>query len=294
MIQLSSRAIGVIQILLSGICFGFLGLFGKGAFEKGLTPGEVVSLRFIFAGILLFSFLILTTPKRLRLSTSHLLWSIALGAGGYAVFSYCFFHALSGLSTSLTFLLLYMYPVIVPIGGRLFLGERIPKERLIAMPIAMIGLAMLVWGEFQVRDPKFLAFGIASAVFYSAYILCSRRFLTTVDSMASTAYIQIAGGLALGAIHWREVERLQFAISEAWPWILALALICSIAAMSLFLAGLQRLRSWEASILSTSEPVTAIIVAFILLNEEMSHPQMMGAALVLTALVTVSLPAKNR
>lgn len=288
----SSRAIGVIQILLSGICFGFIGILAKGAYEKGLEPGEVLSLRFSVASLLLLGFLSVTSFRRLVLTPKHLLWSFLLGTTGYAVFSFCFFKALSGLSASLTVLLLYLYPVMVPIGGWIFLGERIPRDRFIALPIAIIGLVILVWGDFQVRYPLYLIFGIASAVFYSAYILCSRRFLAEADTLASTAYIQLSGGMILSAMHWKDFDRLMFAIAEAWPWILGLAIICSIAAMSLFLAGLKRLQSWETSILSISEPVTTIFLASMLLNEHMTQTQVIGATLVLSALITVSLPSR--
>jgi len=291
---LSARAIGVVQILLSGICFGFIGIFAKGAYERGLEAGEVLSLRFLVASSLLIGFLSLTSFRRLFLPKAHFLWSIFLGMIGYAVFSYCFFKALTGLSASLTVLLLYMYPVMVPIGGLLFLGERIPKNRLIALPVALTGLVILVWGDFQIREPLYLIFGIASAVFYSIYILCSRRFLAEADTLSSIAYIQLSGGIALGLVHWSGFDRFTFAITEAWPWILGLAVICSIAAMSLFLAGLKRLQSWETSILSISEPVTTLLLASILLGERMTQLQVIGATLVLAALILVSLPSRIR
>lgn len=292
MSSLSARAIGVIQVLLSGICFGFIGIFAKGAYERGLEPGEVLSLRFLVASLLLLGFLSLTSFRRLLLAKAHFLWSVLLGVIGYAVFSFCFFKALTGLSASLTVLLLYMYPVMVPIGGLLFLGERIPKNRFIALPIAIAGLIVLVWGDFQIREPLYLIFGIASAVFYSVYILCSRRFLSNADTLSSIAYIQLSGGIALSFIHWNDLDRLSFAIREAWPWILGLAIICSVAAMSLFLAGLKKLQSWETSILSISEPVTGILLASMLLGERMTNMQMIGATLVLIALVLVSLPSR--
>ncbi len=293
MTKISSRAIGVMQILLSGLCFGFLVIFGKGAFAKGLTPGEILSLRFSLAGLLLFLALMTLARKRLRLTSSQALWSIALGVMGYAVFSFCYFSALAGLSASLTVLLLYLYPVFVAIGGRVFLGERIPKSRFLAIPVAMIGLITLVWGEFYVRDPLSLAFGIGSAIFYSIYILCSRRFLAGADSLASASIMQVSAGFALGFFHWRESARVFHIIHEAWPWILGLSLICSIAAMSLFLAGLKRLHSWEASILSTSEPVTAIALAYMILGERLTGIQTVGALLVLGALLAVSLPERG-
>lgn len=289
----SSRAIGVIEILASGFCFGFLGIFGKGAFTLGLSPGEVLSLRFTFAGLIVLITLAATQRKRLNMGRQGTLWSIILGVLGYAVFSFCYFQALNGLSASLTVLLLYMYPVMVPIGARIFLGEHIPKERWLVLPLAMIGLILLVWGEFYVRNPISLGFGFASAFFYSIYILCSRKFLANVDSLPSAGIMQLSAGLTIGLFHWHEARRVMEIITVAWPYILGLSIVCSIAAMSLFLMGLKKLKSWEVSILSTSEPVTAILLATLLLGERLTSQQTIGAGLVLTSLVIVSLPTRG-
>lgn len=290
---LSSRTIGVIQILLSGFCFGFLGVFGKYAYAEGLTPGELLSMRFTLAGLLLFGFFIIARPSRLLMSRRQRGWSIILGVLGYAVFSYCYFVALKGLSASLTVLLLYLYPVMVPVFARFVLKEHIPRSRLFLLPLAMAGLAMLVWGDFYVTDATALAYGFGSALFYALYIIVSRKKLEGADTLVSTAHVQLAAGLTLGAFHWREPERLAGVIAVAWPYILGLAVICSILAMSLFLMGLMRLKSWEASILSTAEPVTGIAFAYLVLGERLTTLQTCGAALVLAVLLMISLPEKT-
>jgi drug/metabolite transporter (DMT)-like permease len=79
-------------------------------------------------------------------------------------------------------------------------------------------------------------------------------------------------------------------IHLAWLPLLGLAIVCSIGAMSFFLAGLQKLKGWEASILGTAEPMTSILIAFCLLNERLSLTQFCGAGLVLVAFIFVSLP----
>jgi drug/metabolite transporter (DMT)-like permease len=289
--SLSPRAIGVTQILLSGVCFGFIGIFGKWAFASGLTPGELLSLRFLIAGLVMM--LLIGGARGLQslcLSRADLLWSIILGVFGYAVMSYCYFRALSGLSASLTVLLLYMYPLIVPIAGRIFLGEAIPHERLLALPVVMVGLVLLVWGDIEVREPVAIAFGIGSAVFYSIYILCSRRFLANADSLTASAYIQLGAGLAVGVFELRDHARVMHILQAAWPALAGLTLIGSVCAITLFNSGLKRLKSWEVSVLSTSEPVTAVFLAMVLLDERLSRQQWVGAVLVIISLLFVSLP----
>ena len=130
-------------------------------------------------------------------------------------------------------------------GAWLFLGEAIPKGRRLALPLAMIGLVLLVGAEFNVQNALSLTCGVAAAVFYSIYILCSSRFLAGVDTLPSVAYMQLSAGLTLAFFHLHSTDRLITILELSWKPLIALALVCSIAAMSLFLMGLKRLKSWR-------------------------------------------------
>jgi drug/metabolite transporter, DME family len=290
----AERAKGIAEILLSGVCFGFLGLLGKLVYEKGGTPGELLSLRFLIAASCLWFYFLLRDPQRVRVPLKVIVSCAILGALGYAIFSSFFFEALKGLSASLTVLLLYLYPIIVAIGGWVLFGEKIPKSRWIAIPLAISGLLALVWGDFEVTKASALFFGLGAAVFYSVYILASSRLLRGVDALVSATYIQSFAAGALAAVHLRSFERVGYLLSEAWLLFLTIAIVCTVMAMSLFLAGLQKLKSWEASILSLAEPVTGVALAIVFLGDRMDPAQIFGAGAVFTALVFVSLPPSDR
>lgn len=281
---------GIIQILLSGFCFGFLGIFGKTAYEQGITPGELLSLRFLVGGLILLLFLFFTNRSSLLAPGRQLFAFAGLGVGGYAVFSSCYFTALQGLSASLTVLLLYTYPIIVSVGAWILFGEKIPKNRWLAIPLVCVGLLLLVWGEFQVENRVSLLYGIGSAVFYSAYILASSRLLKGVSPWVAVTYIQLFAGVALALLHFRNSERMIDLVINNWVVIISMALICSVIAMSLFLSGLQKLKNWEASILSTAEPITGIFLAAVLLGERLVASQWIGALAVIIAFIQISLP----
>lgn len=54
--------------------------------------------------------------------------------------------------------------------------------------------------------------------------------------------------------------------------------------MSFFLSALQKLSSFEVSILSTAEPVTGIVLAMLFLGEKMQPLQVLGASMILGAM----------
>lgn len=285
---MTSRLIGSLQIILSGICFGFLGIWGKSLLAKGVAPGELLGIRFLTGGTLLGLFLALSAPRHLRLPAQSILKACCLGAGGYAVFSSMFFAALQGLSVSLTVLLLYTYPVIVVLGASLIFREVIPASRLMVLPLVLAGIAMLVGGDFSARSAHFVFLGLGSALFYALYILLAERFMASVHPLASAVYVQLAAGSVLSLLFLRDPGRVALIIKDGWPELLGIACIGSVAAMSLFLAGLKRLKSWEASILSTTEPLAGILLASFFLGESLKPLQYFGGCLVITALIAIA------
>ena len=122
---MNQKVIGSVQVVASGACFGLLGLFGKSAFERGCTPGELLSLRFSIAALMMFFGYLVFERTLLKLPRKYILYSLALGILGYALFSSCYFMALQGVSASLTVLLLYTYPLFVALFSILFFKEKI-------------------------------------------------------------------------------------------------------------------------------------------------------------------------
>jgi drug/metabolite transporter (DMT)-like permease len=291
----SPRVVAILQVLVSGIAFGTLGVFGKLAFAAGLSPGEFLAFRFLISSCVLLTFVALTRPKDFRrIDSRTLAVCAALGVLGYAVFASFYFEALTRISASLTVLLLYTYPLLVSLGSRIFFGERLTRHSLWGLILASLGLVFLVSGDLSLRgELSGLAFGFASALVYSFYILGSSHFLRGKPALASCALIQLAAGVALFFLHLAPGTRIPQLLTNAWPIVLATALIATALAMSLFLVGLQKLRASEVSLLSTMEPISAVLLAGIFLGERLGLLQIAGGLLVLAALVIGSLGPKD-
>ncbi len=288
----AQRRLGIIESILSGICFGSLGLFGKSLYAHGVRPGELLSLRFLLASTALFGFLWVRGQPRLKISLLDLCICALLGIAGYALFSFCFFTALTGLSSSLTVLLLFTYPIGVTLGGRILFGDRIPAAKRAALPLGLLGMTALVWGDMSVRNPRALLFGVAAAVFYALYILLSARLLRRMHPLVSTAYIQAFAGLTLTFLFLHSPLRAWSIVARDPIAIGMIALVGTVFAMSLFLAGLQKLKSWEVSLLSISEPASAVLLASFFLGERMSILQWAGTLAVLASMVWIAWPAQ--
>lgn len=286
----ANRKRGIQQIVASGVCFGCLGLLGKLLYTHGANAGELLALRFSIAALMLFAWHLIRDPARLRITWPQLLSCAFLGVFGYALFAWCFFTALGGLSASLAVLLLYTYPIMVTLGGRLLFHEKIPRRKLWALPLVIVGTLALVWGEISVEKASAVMLGLGSALFYSIYILLSSRILRKMPADISVPYIQSFAALILVILFVHDWPHIRSILISAWWIVLLIALVGTVLAMSLFLAGLQKLQNWEVALLSTTEPLSAVLLASLFLGERLSPVQGIGALGILCGLLLIARP----
>lgn len=285
----TDKNIGYVQVILSGFCFAFLGFFGKTGYRYGFTPGELLAMRYSTAAVILGSYLLITDRSFLKMPIKEKIISTLLGVCGYALFSSFFFYALRGISASLTVLLLYTYPVMVAFLSPLFFKEKISKKLWAILIFVTFGLYLLLRVEWDVKNATSILYGFGAAFFYSLYILYSRKFVAHLKATASSFYVQLGAGGILALIHFKDLHRPVFLLTHHGTFIIAMAFICSLLAMTLFLAGLQKLSATETSILSTTEPLFGVLIAILFLNENFNYSQILGALIVLIAMVLVTL-----
>ncbi len=275
---------GFIYVLLAGIGFGFLGIFGRFAFQRGLSVGEILTWRFIFASIILWTYLLIFKRKLIFLSRAQILISVVLGLFGYSLFSTLYFMSIEGISVSLAALLLFTFPIFVTIGAHFFLKERMTKIQLISLVIASIGIASLVWGPLFITSFRAVIYALLAAIAYSIYVLVSGRYQRGVAPIDSSLYVITAAGAGLFLFHQPRFDRLLHFRSDELLIVLGLATVCTVAPLTLFLAGLQKSTSSKASVVVMIEPVVAAIAAWVLLKENLSLLQVGGAGLVIFSL----------
>lgn len=279
-----SEVIGFIYVILAGLGFGFLGIFGRLGFQKGLSVGEILTWRFLLASLILWTFLLLFKRNLVKLSLRQILISSALGVFGYSLFSTLYFMSIEGISISLAALLLFTFPIFVNLGAYFLLKEKMALKQVISLLLATIGIASLVWGPLFVNSMNAVIYALLAAIFYSIYVLLSGHFQQGVEPLSSSLYVITSAAMALFIFHQPSVDRLVQFSSTEYLIFLGLALVCTVAPLTLFLAGLQRLSSSKASLVVMIEPVVAALAAWVIFDEKMSLIQAAGALLVLFSL----------
>src|SRR6185295_12224998 len=81
--------------------------------------------------------------------------------------------------------------------------------------------------------------------------------------------------------------------ADGWAWVVAIAIVSTVAAILCFFAGLARVGPSAASILSTLEPVVTVALAATAFGESLGAVQVVGGALVLGAVLVMQWPARR-
>jgi drug/metabolite transporter (DMT)-like permease len=284
----SIPAVGPALCLASAAAFGTLAVFGKLAYDAGVSAGTLLAVRFALAALLLGALLALRPRPRARLDRRTLRTALALGAVGYALQAGLFFAALERVHASLLTLLLYTYPAWVVVAGLALRRQAASARRLVALALSSAGLVLALAGAGAgALDPLGAALGVGAALTYAAYILVSDGVVARADPLALSAVVctGAAASLALAALATGSLD-LGFA-PEGWLWLGLMAALSTVVAVVAFFAGLARVGPPTAAILSTFEPVVTVALATLLFGERLLPVQLAGAALVLAAAVLV-------
>lgn len=173
----------------------------------------------------------------------------------------------------------YLAPVLVALAAPAVLKEPAGRRTPLALVMALAGTVAIVSSESTTSgDPRRAAlYGGTSAVFYATNVLLSRRLCTSFGPGEILAYHCLVSGALLVPV--TGLPR------TALPWLVvgAGAVVSSLLAGMLFLAGLRTTPAERAGVLTYVEPVAAVATGALLLGDPPSSTALAGGALVLGA-----------
>jgi drug/metabolite transporter (DMT)-like permease len=288
------RSTGPLFCLLSAAAFGAMAIFGKFAYDAGVTVGDLLLVRFAMAAAVLLPLAFATGAQR-GLAGRAVLAALAMGAVGYATQAGLFFLALERMDASLLALVLYTYPAFVLVGAVLLGREKATRRRVLALVAALSGTVLVLAGAGGgAVDALGVAMGVGAALAYTTYILVGDKVLAGTPPLALSALVCTGATVTFLLVSVPSGgPELAFA-AEGWGWLAAIALVSTVAAVIAFFAGLERVGPSAAAILSTLEPVVTVGLAAAAFGESLAGLQLAGAGLVLSAVVVMQLPERAR
>lgn len=277
-------------VAVSAILYGFLGYLGTRILDEKVTIPTMLFWRFIIAGVWMLIFVGYKQRKNrtATLNKRVLLLTFLLGAGGYAGSSAFFFMASRTTGTGMAMVIFFSYPIAISILNWIFHRKKLSLMTVLVLFAMTVGLVLLQGSLHSPFNIAGIGFGVLAALSYALYVVGSKRFSTVkIDSNLLSMMVCFGSALLFLVI---ALMTQSFALPSSLSscvYLAALGILVTAIPIQLMLEGLKQISSMRASIISVLEPIVTVVVGIILLNESVSHVQIVGALLIMISAIVV-------
>jgi len=278
----------VLLLTVATIFISTSGVLGK--YIDMPTP-VIVWWRSALAAIFLFVF---CKHKKIKLkihtSSDKLTFIIsALFLGGHWI---AYFYALKVSNVAIGMLSLFTFPLITAILEPIFTKVKFDPIHLFLGLLVLLGIYYLV-PEFNLESSSLqgVFFGIISAICYAIRTLMLKQHVTKYNgSMLMFYQVLILSAILMPCLFVMDTT----AIETQYPYVILLALLTTAIGHTLFVNSLNYFKVSTASIISSTQPVFGIIIAFLFLNEIPSWNIFIGGALIISTVIIESIRSKSK
>ncbi|MDQ3765963.1 MAG: DMT family transporter [Actinomycetota bacterium] len=205
-------------------------------------------------------------------------------------------HAIAAVGAGLATVLGNLQVLIVGFAAWALLSERPNRGLFIAVPIVLVGVTLIsgvfgaeAYGENPVAGA---VYGALTSIAYAVFILVLRQGAKELRRGAGPLFHATAVAAVASAIYGALVGQLEAPATWAsHGWLAALALAAQVAGWLLISVSLPRLPAAVTSVILLLQPVGAMVLARVVLDEVPSVVQLSGAVLIL---VGVIIATRNR
>ena len=279
---------GYFFIIISAVIFGCMPLGAKLIYADGINAMSLVFLRNalsipVLAVLTKRHFGTLAPPKGAGVEIT-----MTALAGGFItpLLLFSSFHFIpSGTATVFHFI----YPAATVLGGVLFLRDKIRRGPAICIVICTLGIALFYDPSAPIH-PVGSALALTSGLTYAAYILLlSHTHYRQVSGFKFSLYVCTLSAAAMLVICLTTKQLTLPTKASVWVVSIIFSLVLSVGATVLFQKGALIIGGQRASILSTFEPITSLVVGFFAFHESVGFRTIIGSFLVILAAILIAI-----
>ena len=272
--------------------FGTLAPFVR---RIGVSSGELALYRAVLALAPVGLYLLITKQALPVRQVKKELLLLLLSGGAMGVNWILLFEAYKYTTVSVATLSYYFAPVIVMAVCPLLFREKLTLKQGVCFGMSTLGLVLITGiGGGGSQDLLGIAFGLGAAVFYATVMLLN-KFIKGVTGLHRTfiqflaailvllPYVALSGGFTLGSLD-----------SAGWVNLLIVGLVHTGITYCMYFSALKELPGQKVAILSYIDPLVAVLVSVVWLNEQITPIQLLGGALILGFTLWSELPGKKK
>ena len=211
-----------------------------------------------------------------------------------AIQSLCLYSAVARLPVALALLVFNSFPLMTALWARLLYRHRPERALLTAMPVILLGLVLALdvlgaasglgaagqWREIGAG----VAFALGASTTFGLALVLTQHEAGGLDGRLRTfATMAMVGLLAGSAVAWR--GGLALPVAPAGWWGLALLTLLYGTGITILFTVLPRLGVVGNSAVMNVEPVFALVLAWLILDQHIAPVQVVGALVVVGAVI---------
>ncbi|WP_102347736.1 DMT family transporter [Bacillus sp. Marseille-P3661] len=295
------RLNGILMIIIGSMLWGATGPLMEWLLENmKLTVTFLLVIRLIVAGILLL--LILAIRKKDILAVwKKPLWRnqlILFSIFGMLGMQYTFVSAIEASNAVLATLLQFSAPIFIVIYVSLVHKNFPPRYQIIGIVGTLIGLIMLLTkGSVSslVVSKEAILWGVGLGLTFAFYTLYPARLMKEWDILIIVGWSMLIGGIVLGMVSqvWK-AEEWSILAQPNVAFMLSALLLFGTMAFVFFLCSMKYISAVETSVLSTFEPLTAMVISVIWFGTSLDIVQLLGVVIMLVFVTWLSVGGNSK
>lgn len=253
-----------------------------------VSPTTSGFYRVLIGGAALAAFIVATGR---RLSFSATVWRAIVAAAVFFSLDLWFWHrSIVYIGPGLSTLLANLQVFFMMAAGAFLLRQRPTALQLVAVPIALLGLAMMLgkdWGSADADYRYGVAFGLLTAMSYAGYMLSMRAARLEAKHsvpLREVAVMSLLVAAMLGAAALVEGESLAVTERADFAWLGAYGLLCHAVGLMFIASSLAKVNAAEVGIALLLQPSLAYVWDLLIFGRPVTGLEIAGAAVTLFAI----------
>ena len=271
----------------------FMGTIGAISVYAG-AGAETVTFYRLFIGAILVGVLLLVTGQKDKLFIWPGFKVLITGAflAGFVVF---YVMSMNYIPMATSVMLIYLAPVTASIIAHFFMGEKLSAASVGLIGFALLGFAMMM--EFRLdlsgREGEALGFfyGLCAMFCYTAFMLTNRLIEERIHVLTRSGYQMLAGSLCMLPLMLHQAETITGA---QWGWLIAAGVVPGFLAIVFAVIALRSLPAATFGTLAYLEPITVVVLAWVLFGQSLNTLQLSGCTLIMVSGIAQALLSQRQ
>ena len=290
---------GVFLVGLGATSYRMLATFVKLAYQENYTTAEVTSSQFILGiiGILIINAFQKSKNKGtvIKKATKKNIAQLMLAGTSLGMTSVFYYLAVKYIPVSIGIVLL-MQTVWMGVLLEMFIDKKLPSlQKVISVVIVLAGTALatnILTSEIEL-DWRGLMWGMLAAASFTTTMFTANSVATEISSAQRSLYMLLGGAvIVFGFGIFTQTTPYNFDIFLKWG--IVLSLFGTIIPPMLMNSGFPHTGIGLGSIVSSLELPVSVMMAFVILNEEVVLTQWLGIVLIILAIVIMNISFKKK